>query len=193
MIRLATPEDIPAILAIYGPYVLNTAYSFEYTVPTEEAFRQRFAAITEKFPWLVWEEDGQVLGYAYGSLPFGRAAYAWCCEVSIYLDPKIHGKGIGKKLYAALETLLFKQGYRVIYSIITSENQHSVDFHAKAGYQFVAELPGCGYKFDKWLGVIWMEKRSNSVENPMAAPTPWCEFVQNDENFLHFLDTVSLS
>ena len=193
MIRLATPNDIPAILAIYGPYVLNTPYSFEYTVPTEEAFRQRFATITEKFPWLVWEEKGEVLGYAYGSLPFQRAAYAWCCEVSIYLSPKIHGKGIGRKLYAALESLLFQQGYRVIYSVITSENQHSVDFHAKVGYRFVAELPNCGFKFGRWLGIIWMEKRLDSVKNPVSAPTPWKEFVKNDENFLQFLDTVSLS
>lgn len=193
MIRLATPNDIPSILAIYGPYVLNTPYSFEYTVPSEEAFRQRFTAITEKFPWLVWEEKGEVLGYAYASLPFQRAAYAWCCEVSIYLSPKIHGKGIGRKLYAALEALLFRQGYRVIYSVITSENQHSVDFHAKVGYRFVAELPNCGFKFGRWLGIIWMEKRLVSVKNPVSAPTPWKEFVKNDENFLQFLDTVSLS
>ena len=193
MIRLATPNDIPAILAIYGPYVLNTPYSFEYTVPTEEAFRQRFATITEKFPWLVWEEKGEVLGYAYGSLPFQRAAYAWCCEVSIYLSPEIHGKGIGKKLYAALESLLFQQGYRVIYSVITSENQQSVDFHAKVGYRFVAELPNCGFKFGRWLGIVWMEKRLDPMEDPVSAPTPWKDFVKINKNFLQFLDTVSLS
>ena len=73
MIRFATEKDIPAILDIYGPYVLHTAISFEYSVPTLEEFTERFLGITKQFPWLVWEEDGVVLGYAYGSLPFGRA------------------------------------------------------------------------------------------------------------------------
>ena len=110
MIRFARPSDIPAILDIYGPYVLNTAISFEYTVPGLEEFTQRFREITRQFPWLVWEEDGEILGYAYGSLPFGRAAYRWCAASSIYLAPNAQGRGIGRKLYTALETLLRKQG-----------------------------------------------------------------------------------
>lgn len=103
MIRFATEADIPAILDIYGPYVLNTAVSFEYTVPTLEEFTQRFRETTKQFPWLVWEESGKVLGYAYGSLPFGRAAYRWVCASSIYLAPQAQGKGIGRKLYSVLE------------------------------------------------------------------------------------------
>ena len=87
MIRIATTKDVPAILEIYTPYVLTTTHTFEYVPPTLEEFYQRFASITEKLPWLVWEEDGQVLGYAYASLPFHRAAYSWSCEVSIYVSP----------------------------------------------------------------------------------------------------------
>ena len=83
MIRIATEKDIPQILAIYGPYVEDTTVSFEYTVPTEEAFLERFRGITAQFPWLVWEEDGKVLGYAYGSPPYARAAYGWCAEPSV--------------------------------------------------------------------------------------------------------------
>ena len=93
MIRLAAHADLPAILAIYAPYVENTTYTFEYDVPTLESFTARFDAITAQFPWLVWEDDGRVLGYAYGSAPFERAAYQWCAEVSIYLAPEIQGKG----------------------------------------------------------------------------------------------------
>ena len=96
MIRLACENDLPEILEIYGPYILNTTASFEYTVPTMEEFTARFRGITEDFPWLVWEENGQILGYAYASHPFHRAAYRWCAESSIYLRPEAHGRASAK-------------------------------------------------------------------------------------------------
>ena len=111
MIRNATQSDIPAMLAIYAPYVENTTVSFEYDVPCLRSFTQRFYDITAQFPWLVWEEDGRILGYAYASPPYTRAAYAWCAEPSIYLRNEAKGKGIGKKLYAVLEKILELQGY----------------------------------------------------------------------------------
>ena len=73
MIRFALESDVPAMLAIYAPYVQHTTVSFEYEVPSPEEFIRRFRSITEQFPWLVWEEDGQVLGYAYAAKPFERA------------------------------------------------------------------------------------------------------------------------
>ena len=106
MLRIATEKDVPAILDIYGPYVLNTTASFEYTVPTEAEFLARFRDITAQFPWLVWEEQGRILGYAYGSAPYTRAAYSWCAEPSIYLREEARGRGIGRKLYGALEAIL---------------------------------------------------------------------------------------
>ncbi len=193
MIRFATPDDIAAMLGIYAPYVENTTYTFEYTVPTYETFLSRVTQYTRQLPWLVWEENGEVLGYAYGSLPFERAAYAWCAEVSVYLAPKAHGRGIGRKLYAVLEEILWRQGYRVIYALITSENTGSLAFHEKVGYRFSAEFPGCGLKFGRWLGVIWMEKRSNLVETPSCAPVPWHTIVQNDEELANILADLSLS
>ena len=78
MVRNATEADVAAILAIYAPYVLHTTATFEYDVPTQEEFMQRFRDITRQFPWLVWEEDGAILGYAYASAPYTRAAYRWC-------------------------------------------------------------------------------------------------------------------
>ena len=102
MIRAAEKADVPAMLAIYAPYVLETTITFEYAVPALSEFEDRFSAVTEKLPWLVWEEKGAVLGYAYASLPFTRAAYAWCAEPSIYLRSDARGRGIGKRLYAAL-------------------------------------------------------------------------------------------
>ena len=193
MIRIATDADIPAMLAIYAPYVENTTYSFEYDVPCKKTFLQRFYTITAQFPWLVWEEDGVVLGYAYGSPPFERAAYRWCAEPSIYLHPKAQGRDIARKLYAALEWILAQQGYQVLYALITEENTRSVRFHEKFGYKTLAVFPDCGFKHGRWLGLVWMEKRLKIVETPSAFPCPWLSIVQDAERFTIFLDSLSLS
>ena len=111
MIRPATEKDIPEILTIYAPYVENTTVTFEYDVPCLESFTQRFLDITVQYPWLVWEEDGNILGYAYARAPYSRAAFSWCAEPSIYLRPEAKGKGAGRKLYGILEKILEKQGY----------------------------------------------------------------------------------
>lgn len=174
-IRPATAQDVPRILEIYAPYVETTAISFEYTVPTLEVFTQRFLSIAAKFPWLVWEEDGSVLGYAYGSLPFERAAYQWSAEASIYLCPEAQGKGIGRKLYTALEDILRQQGYRKVYAIITTANEASVAFHEAVGYRHTATFPDCGYKFGTWYGTIWMEKDLNTWPAPPMTPIPVTE------------------
>ena len=193
MIRIATESDIPAMLGIYAPYVENTTYSFEYDVPCRREFMQRFYTITAQFPWLVWEEEGRILGYAYGSPPFERAAYRWCAEPSIYLHPDAHGRGIAGKLYAALEWILQEQGYQVLYALITEENTRSLRFHEKQGYETRMILPDCGFKQGRWLGLVWMEKRIKIVESPSAFPRSWLSIVQNAERFTYFLDSLSLS
>ena len=183
MIRFAKESDIPAMLEIYGPYVLNTAVSFEYSVPTVAEFTERFRGITRQFPWLVYEEEGNVLGYAYGSLPFGREAYRWCAASSIYLAPAAQGKGIGRTLYGALEDLLTRQGYRRTYAIITSDNPGSLRFHEKTGFRLLGEFPDCGIKFGKLYSVVWMEKVLNSGEIPHFFPKAVKEIV-NIDNFV---------
>ena len=183
MIRMANESDLPQMLAIYAPYVENTAYSFEYTPPTAEAFLRRFRGITAQFPWLVWEEESRVLGYCYACLPFERAAYRWCAEPSVYLAPQAHRRGIGRKLYEALEAVLTRQGYRVLYAIITSETRNSLAFHAACGYRHLADFENCGYKFGTWHGITWMEKRLNSVESPIEPPASIADIVNNAENF----------
>lgn len=169
-IRMATARDVPEILEIYRPYIENTAISFEYTVPSLEEFTGRFLGITAWFPWLVWEEDGQILGYAYGSKAFERAAYQWTASASIYLRQDACGKGIGRKLYAALEERLQKQGYRKVYAVITTANEASVAFHKAVGYRQTAVMPDCGYKFGAWYGTIWMEKELNTWDTPPGTP-----------------------
>lgn len=193
MIRIAVEADLPAILAIYAPYVENTTYSFEYTVPTEASFLQRFRKITAQCPYLVWEEDGQVLGYAYGSLPFTRAAYAWMGEVSIYLAPEIQGRGIGRKMYAAIERIMALQGYRVLYAVVTEENRGSVAFHQALGYKIAGQFSKCGFKFDRWVGVTWLEKHLDFVKNPSETPVSWKNIVENNENLQNILDKLALS
>ena len=193
MIRIATEADIPQILAVYAPYVTDSAYTFEFTVPSEAEFTQRFRQITSQFPWLVWEEGGRVTGYAYASAPFARAAYAWCAEPSIYLAPESQGKGAGKLLYTALEAILAQQGYQLCYAIITSSNTGSLAFHKAVGYEFLAEFPDGGYKFQQCHSIIWLQKRLKSVEIPTDSPTPWPVFVKNNRNLPQILVELTLS
>ena len=177
MIRFATDRDLPAMLAIYKPYVENTTYSFEYDVPCLRSFTQRFYDHTQQFPWLVWEEEGVVLGYAYAGAPWERAAYRWCAEVSIYLHPSVHGKGIGRQLYVRLEEILQKQGYRVAYALITTENEGSVRFHERLGYTYHSTFENCGFKMGRWLGVIWLQKWLSPLGEPTSFPKKWTEVV----------------
>ena len=192
MIRPATEKDVPEIRSIYAPYVENSTATFEYDVPCHREFMQRFLDITAQYPFLVWEENGQILGYAYASAPYSRAAYAWCAEPSIYLRPSAKGRGIGKKLYAVLEAILELQGYQVLYALVTAENAESIAFHEKSGYATKVHFPNCSYKFNRWLGVIWMEKRIKVVQSPSDFPTSWPIIVQDAKTFCNILDSLSL-
>ncbi len=179
-VRPAEEKDVRAMLDIYAPYVSNTPISFEYAPPSFPEFLERFRSITRHDPWLVYEEQGTVLGYAYACLPFSRDAYRWCAEPSIYLAPDARGRGIGRALYAHLEDILQKQGYQVLYAVITSSNALSLAFHKKVGYHFLAEFPACGYKFGKSHSVTWLEKRLSPVETPSKAPISWRNIVKNN-------------
>ena len=193
MIRIATEADVPAILAIYAPYVTDTTITFEYDVPTQTEFLERFCRITAEFPWLVWEEGSKILGYAYACHPFERAAYSWCAEPSIYLTPEAQGRGIGRKLYLALEELLKGLGYRMLYALITGENQGSVAFHEKLGYTFAGKLRTAGYKMGRWCDVFWLEKQLQIVDNSMEFPTKWSVIGQDNQKIRDILYNLSLS
>lgn len=142
-----------------------------------EVFAQRFSDHVQQFPWLVWEENGTVLGYAYAGAPWERAAYRWCAEVSIYLHPSVHGRGIGRQLYGRLEDILTRQGYRVAYALITTENTGSVAFHERLGYAYHSTFENCGFKMGRWLGVIWLQKRLNALDAPVQCPLRWTEVI----------------
>lgn len=159
MVRDARIEDVPGILDIYSPYILETAYTFEYEVPAQAQFQGRFLEITARYPWLVWEEDGELLGYAYGSEFQPRAAYQWGADLSIYLRPEARRRGIGRALYTALERRMAELGYCILYAAVTSANEGSCRFHEALGYTQVARFPKTGLKFGQWYDIIWYEKR----------------------------------
>ena len=165
IIRSASEADAADFLAIYAPYVEQTAISFEYTAPSEEEFRERIRSTLQKFPWLVIEEDGVVRGYAYAGVLKGRAAYARSCEVSIYVDRHAKGHGYGRLLYEALEQALRERGILNLYACIADPEtedeyltRNSEHFHQHLGYQKTGTFHKCAFKFGHWYNMIWMEK-----------------------------------
>ncbi len=165
MIRSAVVSDAERLLEIYSYYVENTAISFEYKTPDLNEFRNRIENTLKKYPYLVIEENGVIMGYAYAGVFKGRAAYDHCCEVTIYLDHDSKGNGYGRALYNALEKELKKIGIINLYAcigdpIIEDEylTKNSEHFHQHMGYTKVGDFHKCGYKFGRWYNMIWMEK-----------------------------------
>lgn len=164
-IRFATTKDAGALLKIYEPYVKQTAITFEYDVPTLEDFTGRIENVLKKYPYLVAEEKGNIVGYAYVSPFKTRAAYDWAVETSIYVDMEQKRKGIGKYLYEVLEEILKQQGILNVNACIAYpavEDEYltfdSIKFHEKLGYVLVGRFHECGYKFKRWYDMVWMEK-----------------------------------
>ena len=165
MIRNAAKEDAKNILGIYSYYVKNTAISCEYDVPSVGEFQERIVRTLERYPYLVLEEKGVILGYAYAGVFKSRAAYDHCCEVSIYVERHAKGHGYGRMLYEALEAALKKRGILNLYACIADPiiedeylTRNSEHFHRHLGYTKVGQCHNCGYKFSRWYNMIWMEK-----------------------------------
>lgn len=165
IIRKVKPNDAKHSLEIYTYYVNNTAISFEYEVPSLKEFSARIEQTLLNYPFLVLENNGRLLGYAYAGTFNTRAAYDYSCEMSIYLHKDCCGRGFGKMLYKELEKQLKNQGILNLYACIASPivedeylTKNSEGFHAHLGYQKVGEFHQCGYKFGRWYNMIWMEK-----------------------------------
>ena len=163
------------MLNIYAPYVRETAYSFEYEVPTLENFESRLTRIGAAFPWLVCEDsaNGEILGYAYAAPAFERAAYMWDADLSVYIAPRGHRRGIGRAFYALLEDILGQQGYHNIYALVSSANETSCAFHRALGYDLMCVMPATGFKFGAWYDMNWFHKRLCPPEAPAHAPIPF--------------------
>lgn len=154
-LRPATEQDLPAMLAIYRPYVLRTTVSFETEPPSLEAFSARFEQRRGVFPWLACEREGQVVGYAYAGRLGQRAGYDWSAEGSVYVAETARGAGVGKALYRGLIALLAAQGYRTLYALVAVPGPESEGFHQAMGFVREGLLRQAGYKFGGFVGVAY--------------------------------------
>ncbi|MGQ7385381.1 GNAT family N-acetyltransferase [Streptococcus suis] len=157
-IRSAQKEDAAGLVAIYAPYVEDTSITFETEVPTVADFASRIEKTLEKFPYLVAEKEGALVGYAYASTYYARAAYDWTVELSVYIQQEARGKGIGSMLYDALEEDLTARGFKNFLACIALPNPASLALHEKRGYEQVAHFKNVGYKFDTWHDIVWLQK-----------------------------------
>ncbi len=158
MIRFANLNDTEEILNIYATYVKNTIVSFEYEVPSILEFEKRIISISETLPYIVYEVDKKIVGYAYASKHAQRAAYCYDVDLSVYIDSNYHGKKIGTELYNTLFSILKQQGYYNAYAAIAIPNDKSINFHKSHGFKEVGIYHNIGYKFNKWIDLIWLEK-----------------------------------
>jgi L-amino acid N-acyltransferase YncA len=156
-IRLITPADAEEALAVYAPYVLNTAISFEYEVPSVEDFTDKIKKISSQYPWLVCEYDRSIIGYAYGSMHRDRTAYQWSPESTIYMSEAFHRRGIARILYTSLLSLLRLQGYYSVYAGVLSSNTKSVSFHKATGFEEIGIYKNIGYKLGQWHSNLWFQ------------------------------------
>lgn len=165
MIEKVKVQDAQELLAIYAPYVENTAISFEYTVPSVEEFRERIRRISSRYPYLKAVENGEIVGYAYASAFKERKAYDWSVETTVYVRQDKKRQGIGRLLYCRLEKSLQDMGIQNMNACIACPvlqdeylTQDSFFFHESMGFVTVGKFHKSGYKFGRWYDMIWMEK-----------------------------------
>ncbi len=170
-IRLATLADAPAVAAIYRPYVEESLVSFELEAPDAAAMAGRMAKVLERLPWLVCEEEGGVVGYAYAGKYRERAAYQWSVETTVYLKHDWHRRGLGRALYSELMGLLAQQGYYTAYAGIALPNAASVGLHESLGFEPVGIYRNAGFKFGGWHDVGWWQKPLRPYATPISSPS----------------------
>ena len=177
ILRPAQVEDGAALLEIYRPYIERTAITFEYTVPTVGEFQGRIRQTLERYPYLVAEENGIIVGYAYLSTFKNRAAYDWSAETSIYLRMDCRRRGIGTRLYHGLEQAAGQMGLCNLNACVAAppvEDEYltmdSVRFHEYMGYSPVGTFHNCAYKFGRWYNMMWLEKMVGEHGEKMKKP-----------------------
>jgi len=176
LIRPSQDSDIDAISRIYAHHVLHGTGTFETTPPSTDDMAARRADVLAKgLPWLVLEDGGQVIGFAYGNWFKPRPAYRFSVEDSIYLAPEAAGRGLGKALLAELLAVLERGGTRKVMAVIgDSANTGSVGVHQALGFERVGVVQSCGWKFGRWLDIVLMQKSLGQGDTcpPDGAETP---------------------
>lgn len=157
MIRPATPDDAAAIVAIYNHYIATTTISFEEHAVAPDEMAQRIRDVTAHLPWLVYEDDGCLTGYAYATKWRARSAYRFSAETSVYVESGQGGKGIGKALYTALLEELRRREIHMAIGGIAQPNPASVALHESLGFEKVAHFKQVGLKFERWVDVGYWE------------------------------------
>ena len=162
-------RDAPACAEIYAPFVTGSAVSFEERAPSAEELARRIATYSERYPWLVAEQDGEVAGFAYAGTHRARAAYRWSVEVSVYVHAEHRREGIGRRLYETLLPLLTRQHLTLAIAGITLPNDASVALHEALGFAPVGVYRRVGFKAGAWRDVGWWER---SLADPGPGPPP---------------------
>jgi L-amino acid N-acyltransferase YncA len=170
-VRAASEEDAAACAAIYAPYVRDTAITFELEPPSAAEMAERIAAASRDHAWLVFEEEGRVVGYAYGSRFHPRAAYRWACEVSVYLELGRRRTGAGRALYEALLARLTERGFRIAVAGTTLPNEASVGLHNALGFEPVGTYRRIGFKHGSWHDVAWTQRTLQRGDDPPPEPS----------------------
>jgi L-amino acid N-acyltransferase YncA len=191
-IRSAGFADAEAISQIYAPFVSDGATSFEVVAPDAAEIQKRIREITPKFPWLVFEEGGDVLGYAYASAHRTRYAYQWSTDVSVYIHESARNRRVGSALYTALFELLRRQGYFNAYAGITLPNPGSVRLHESMGFIPVGVYARVGFKFGQWHDVLWLQRRLSEKLTPPGEPSS-TETLFRDPDVLSVLKSCAQS
>lgn len=173
LIRPSREDDLDAITHIYGHHVLHGTGTFETTPPSVADMGARRADVLSKgLPWLVVEDGGQVLGFAYGNWFKPRPAYRFSVEDSIYMAPEAAGKGLGRALLAELLATLERAGVRKVMAVIgDSANAGSIGVHRALGFEQAGTIQSCGWKFDRWLDIVLMQKSLGAGDSTPPAPT----------------------
>lgn len=167
--RSATEADAEVLREIYAPSVLHTHTSFEVEVPSASEMGRRIRTTTETHPWLVAEDGGVVVGYAYATRHMERAAYAWSVNVSVYVAASHHGRGVGKRLYRALFEELRARGFVNAFAGVALPNEASVALHTSVGFVPVGTYRHVGFKHGRWHDTAWFQL---TLQEPPAAPAP---------------------
>lgn len=170
-IRDATERDAEACAAIYAPYVTDTAITFELEPPSAAEMATRITRALKTHAWLVLEDGGEVVGFAYGHPFADRAAYRWSCETSIYLEPGRRRTGGGRALYEAVLTRLAERGYRRANAGMTLPNDASEGLHRALGFEPVGVFRKIGFKHGEWRDVARVQKTLIPDEVPLVEPS----------------------
>lgn len=169
-LRSVRRDEAATLCDIYRPYVEHTAISFETECPSVAEFAARIEKISSKYPWLVCESQGQVVGYAYASQHRERAAYRWSVDVAIYLEQQFHGCGIGSLLYRRLLSEVKELGYLNALAGIALPNEKSIGLHRSMGFKHIGIYQSVGYKLGKWHDVSWWQLRLGDYPPTPAEP-----------------------